>query len=259
VTSYLALVITVGVDLAAEPDQTGVAVLVWTAGGARVDSLRVGVDDDGILAASRDADKVGLDCPIGWPEAFIDFVVAHRGGHVTVPDATPGKVWRHPLANRMTDDVVHDRFGLVPLSVSADRIARPAMRAAGLLASLAADDRPVDRTGSGLVVEVYPAASLKQWGLSHRGYKGRLHAPELAEMADDLLNRISWLDVGEHRALFATSDHAFDAVVAALTARAAAIGQTHEPSPAQATVARYEGWIAVPSGPLELLGRPKQR
>jgi predicted nuclease with RNAse H fold len=251
-------VITVGIDLAAEPDQTAVAVLEWTASGARVRSLQVGVNDDEIIESTRDAAKAGLDCPIGWPEAFVDFVVAHRDGHVTVPEATPGKLWRHPLANRMTDDVVHAGFKLVPLSVSADRIARPAMRAAGLLSRLAAEGRPVDRTGSGVVVEVYPAASLKQWELRHRGYKGRANLTELRGLADELADRIGWLDLGGQRELFRASDHAFDAVVAALTARAAVLGQTHEPSPEQAAVARYEGWIAVPSGPLELLS-PKRR
>jgi hypothetical protein len=65
--------------------------------------------------------------------------------------------------------------GVNPLSVSADRIAHAAFRCAGLLARLAALGEPVDRAGSGVVVEVYPAAALRRLGLTHRGYKSRDH------------------------------------------------------------------------------------
>ena len=64
---------------------------------------------------------------------------------------------------RRTDTVVHDKLRLMPLSVSADRIAHVALRCAVLLAKLDAAGRPVDRSGGGTVVEVYPAASLLGW------------------------------------------------------------------------------------------------
>lgn len=238
--------ITVGVDLAAEPKNTAVAVIEWTAQGARVTELDVDRSDESIVSACAGADKVGLDCPIGWPEAFVAFVRAHRDDRVTPPGATPGMQWRHPLANRLTDDVVHTEVGVVPLSVSADRIARPAMRAAGLLASLAGEGDRLDRTGGGLVVEVYPAASLRQWALDHNGYKGKANLERLATLASGLREAAPWLDVDAFAELFSRSDHAFDAVVAALTARAAAVGQASRPTAAQAKVAAYEGWIAVP-------------
>jgi len=246
-------VITAGVDLAAEPVSTGLAIIAWSSTGVRLTSLSVGSDDAEILASTHDADKIGLDCPLGWPDPFVAFVVAHRDGQVPVPDGTPGKVWRHRLANRRTDDVVHERFGLVPLSVSADRIARPAMRAAGLLALLAAAGRPVDRSGAGVVVEAYPAASLKQWGLPYRRYKGAANRAVLDQLADSLLAAAPWLDIGAHDTLFRTADHAFDAVVAGLTARAAALGLTLAPAAADAELAQREGWIAVPVEPLATL------
>jgi predicted nuclease with RNAse H fold len=246
-------VITAGVDLAAESTTTGVAVIEWSSTSALVTSLAVGTEDAEILASTSGADKIGLDCPLGWPDPFVAFVVAHRDGHVPVPDGTPGKIWRHRLANRRTDDVVHRQFGLVPLSVSADRIARPAMRAAGLLSLLAASGRPVDRSGSGAVVEAYPAASLKQWGLSYRRYKGVANRPALNDLADSLLAAAPWLRLGRYEELFRTTDHAFDAVVAGLTARAAALGQTLKPAADELAVAQREGWIAVPLQPLTAL------
>jgi hypothetical protein len=48
--------------------------------------------------------------------------------------------------------------------------------------------------------------------------------------------------------LFGNSDHAFDAVVAALTARAAMLPGGVDPVPAEfADLARVEGWIALPA------------
>src|SRR5207237_39506 len=84
--------------------------------------------------------------------------------------------------------------------------------------------RPVDRSGAGAVVEVYPAASLRGWGLRHRGYK-RPRTPEvLAVAADDLLAAAPWLDCGPHEETIRRSHDAFDAVIAALTARAVSRG-----------------------------------
>jgi hypothetical protein len=42
------------------------------------------------------------------------------------------------------------------------------------------------------------------------------------------------------------SDHAFDALIASLVTRAAAVGLTTRPTAAEAQRARLEGWIAVP-------------
>ena len=45
----------------------------------------------------------------------------------------------------------------------------------------------------------------------------------------------------------------FDALIAALTARAVAVGATLAPDAAHAAAARTEGWIDVPTGGLEAL------
>lgn len=75
------------------------------------------------------------------------------------------------MAFRTTDAAVRELTGqrLIPLSVAADRIGHTAMRCASLLAALASGGMQVDRVGTGLVVEVYPAASLWSWQLPHRG------------------------------------------------------------------------------------------
>jgi len=70
---------------------------------------------------------------------------------------------------RRTDLFVHEQLHLTALSVSADRIAHVALRCVVLLAQLEAAGDPVDRSGSAPVAEVYPAASLRSWVLTHRG------------------------------------------------------------------------------------------
>jgi hypothetical protein len=207
------------VDLAAEPARTAVAVLGWDGGKAVVEDLGVGADDDAVLAALAAAGKAGIDAPFGWPDAFAVFLAAHQAGDVPVPGGLTGQQWRRQLAWRHTDEAVRAATGLIPLSVAADRIGHAAMRCAGLLAKLGNAGRPVDRDGSGTVAEVYPAASLQQWDLPY----------------------------------CRTSHDALDAVIAALTARAAALSLTLRPDPELQAPASREGWIALPTAPLAAL------
>jgi predicted nuclease with RNAse H fold len=242
--------LTVGVDLAAEAAGSAVAWIDWSTAGARVRRIDLGADDDLVIAALLAADKAGVDCPFGWPDRFVEFVTAHRAGQVDVPADTPGRDWRRQLALRVTDQVTRELTGLIPLSVSADRIGHAAMRCAALLTRLARHGRPVDRAGGGVVVEVYPAASLKAWGLPHRGYKRARHRRALGDLLDGLAAAAPWLELGAAEPICRSSDDATDAVIAALTARAAALGQVTTPAPEQRAAAASEGWIALPTGRL---------
>lgn len=245
--------LTVGVDLAAEAARTAVAWLDWQAGRARLDRVVVRADDDLVVEAVLGAGKAGLDCPLGWPDRFVDFVSAHRAGHVRVPEGLAGRVWRRDLALRVTDQVVHEQTGLTPLSVSADRIGHATMRCAGLLAELARRGRTVDRRGGGAVVEVYPAACLKRWELPYWGYKRAADLAALGRLVDRLLEAAPWLDLGGYEQVCRASDDATDAVVCALAARAAALGLVTVPTADQAGAAGTEGWIALPTTPLDRL------
>jgi predicted nuclease with RNAse H fold len=245
--------LTVGVDLAAEPETTAIACLDWSRGRASLRDLVLGAGDDQIVEAIKQADKAGIDCPLGWPAPFVEFVSAHQHGNVNVPPGLPGRDWRRRLAYRLTDLAAHEVTGRWPLSVAADRIGRTAMRAAGLLARLAADGDPVDRTGTGVVVEVYPAASLRQWGLPSVGYKGKANLAVLGDVVDQLRTAADWLDLDPGEALCRSSDHTVDAIIAALTARAAAQGLVTVPGADQLDTARSEGWIAIPTSPISSL------
>lgn len=239
--------LTVGVDLAAEPPKTAVACIEWSSGAARVSQVETRADDGLILDAIASADKAGIDCPFGWPDAFVDFVAAHRAGNLKVPDGVTGLGWRRDLTLRVTDQVTYEQTGLLPLRVSADRIGHTAMRCAGLLAALAHRGQPVDRSGAGVVVEVYPAASLKLWGLTHRRYKGKDKQREREHLVGKLKDVAPWLDLSSSEQQCLDSDDVLDAVIAALTARAANLGKTISPPPQHLTTARTEGWIALPT------------
>jgi predicted nuclease with RNAse H fold len=246
--------LTVGVDLAAEAERTAVARIEWSSGRARIREVVCGADDGVIVAAIAEAHKAGIDCPLGWPDEFVAFVAAHRAGHVTIPAGITGREWRRGLTLRLTDRVVAAETGLTPLSVSADRIGHVALRCAGLLAQLAGQGQAVDRTGGGTVVEVYPAASLKVWGFDrHRGYKRPGNTEALGHLVDQLRDAAPWLDFGGSESLCRRSHDATDAVVAALTARAASRNLASVPKPDQEPAARTEGWIAVPAVPLHRL------
>jgi predicted nuclease with RNAse H fold len=224
--------------------KTAVAVLEWTDGGAFVESLVVGVGDQAIVAAAAGATKLGLDAPLGWPEPFLEFLVAQRDGMPLPPTDLAG---RRRLAYRETDRAVTALTGLRPLSVAADRIGHAAMRAVGLVVALGTAGHPTDRDGTGFVVESYPAAALNRWGLPHTGYKGADNSMLRAALVTDLARVAPRLQLGEYAELCRTSDDAFDAVICGLIARAAALGAVHQPGPEHARLAVTEGWIVVPN------------
>jgi predicted nuclease with RNAse H fold len=235
---------TVGVDLAAEPVNTAIAVVEWEPSAARVVTVELPGDDDAVLRHADEADKIGIDCPLGWPDSFVEFLVDHQDLREHATDATSA-AWRRSLAYRHTDEHVRGVLGVVPLSVSTDRIGLTAMRAAQLQVALAHQGHSVDRAGSGLIVEVYPAAGLKHWNFAHQRYKGSTGRRALDLLVTQLRRDAPWLDLGDHETACRNSDHVFDAVVSALLARAAALGRTIPPD--DHAVAGREGWIAHPT------------
>lgn len=241
---------TVGIDLSAEPKGTAVALVDWEGTRAEVVDLHIGVDDERLLAwLAHPSKAVGIDCPLGWPETFVDFLSAHSSGSAP-RDINRSSGWRRDYVNRRTDLSVRERTGLVPLSVAADRISHAALRLAALVASQAAG-APVRRDGTGTIIEAYPAAALHMWGQSSRGYKGGKNRATLGESVDQLKAAAPWLILGDHEDLCRRSDDAFDAIICALVARAARCGATFPPETSEERRrASVEGWIHLPRGPL---------
>ncbi len=248
----------VGIDLAASPATTGVVVL--RPGDERwVADVIEAADDDALVEIVRDAIVVGVDAPLGWPDAFVEAVTAHHAGRGWTAGAD-----RTPLRYRATDLATRELVGgRLPLSVSTDLLGVVGLRTA-LLQQRWADEvwgGPEPRDGSGRLVETYPAAAFAAWGIDCVGYKHRSRVDAAREVrariADEL--RIScraWLDVDAIGARAVESDHVLDALVCALVAVAARSGATHRPPGAQDALARHEGWIHVPRGTLTDLGAP---
>lgn len=254
-------VLTLGIDLASQARDTGVCAVRWSGGTAEVVLLAVGAAggapfDDAWLAETAvglrelpRADKVGVDAPFGWPAPFT----------AAVGQADPAD-WplalgadRAPLVRRETDRHVWHRTGKLPLSVSTDRIAYPAMRCAGLLAWWSTHlGEPVGRAGGGFACETYPDAVLRTLLGMGRGrapsYKGPSEAARARRL--ELLGALAehGLALGaEHRAASTASDDALDALLCAIAARAAAVGLTEPPGDDVRGLADREGWIHLPA------------
>lgn len=220
----------VGIDLAAEPANTGLVVLY----GNEVVGARNNVTDQLIIEHIHKADKAGVDVPIGWPQPFVEHVRRHAAGQKVGTDSSIS--WRRQMAMRETDQEVHRLTGVRPMSVSTDRIAYPALRWSVIASQL---EVGTARDGSQVVAEVYPAAALKQWGLPHRGYKKDSAAR--ASILESLP-----IHAGEHVETIAGDDNILDALIAALVAREIPSGGTAWPAQDQRELALVEGWIHVP-------------
>jgi hypothetical protein len=125
-------------------ERTAVATIKWTAGRAVIEDVVSRADDDAILQVVKQADKTGIDCPLGWPAAFVDFETSHTQATSASPHLDRARAATSTM--RRTDAFVHEQLDLTPLSVSADRIAHVALRCAVLLAKGSAVDRPAWRT-----------------------------------------------------------------------------------------------------------------
>ncbi len=224
-----------GLDVASQPEGTAACWVEWKHGEATVRRIAEGVTDDTIrVIVGEQADKTGVDVPLGWPDAFASALSRHHRGEPW------GEHAAHALDLRATDLAVREATGRRPLSVSTDRIAYPAMRMARLLGG-------VDRTGDGAIVEVYPAAALRVWGLTATGYKRRAGAAALTDLVAALRTAAPWLRAGDEQWRRIERNHdLFDALVAGLVARAKTAGLCHEIPPEQRGLAAVEGWIALP-------------
>jgi len=237
--------LTAGVDLAAEPKGTALAIIEWKETAATLVDLQLGVTDETIVEAAAVVDKLGIDCALGWPIEFVEFLNNHANlGSTSFPDG--GMDWRRRASFRESDRHVREVTGKWPLSVSTDRLGLTAMRCAGLQGRLQQSGIEIDRSGSGKIVEIYPGASLRLWGFDTSGYRANEDAR--AELLTAIEHSVPWLNLGSYRELMIRSTDAFDAVIASLATRAAAINR-YLPAPRDIRdIAKVEGWIALPTG-----------
>jgi Protein of unknown function (DUF429) len=209
--------------------------------------------------------KIGIDAPFGWPEPFLDAVIAYRS-----EPAWPTGM-DNPLDDcrlRETDRAVHRRSGKWPLSVTSNLIALPAMRCASLLTDIAehVGVDAVSRNGTGLCCEVYPDPALRRWtdrapeGLAPREtYKGDGAADKRVALLTAIRRQLPIEDPDHRLEKIALKDDYLDALVCALVARAVERGLTYQPATkVEIERARVEGWIHLPCDSLERLGAERR-
>lgn len=232
---------TLGIDLAVQPQNTAACAIDWSTTPPTVTPPELNLTDADLTIRIHASDKAAIDAPFGWPDEFVAAVSDYADtGRFTTTE-------RARLRFRETDRAVAEER--LPLSVSSDRIAVTAMRCAALLTQLSEQGLDVDRAGFGRVVEVYPAAALVRLGIEPRGYKAK-DAHEARQAVTERLVAESGgalvLEPAVVEACVAT-DHALDALIAALVARAAALeGRADGPPAELVEQAQREGWIWLP-------------
>ncbi|MEA2171115.1 MAG: hypothetical protein QOF76_4415 [Solirubrobacteraceae bacterium] len=200
--------ITAGIDLSASPRTTAICRIKWDGAVARAEFASAHGTDERIAETIRSAERTGIDAPFGWPQPFVAAVTAH--------------------------------------AVSTEKLGVTAMRCALALDAAQQVGALIDRSGvTGAVCEAYPAGALHAWGIDRTGYKQADNPDARRRILRALRTRFPALDV-DGRLVVAT-DHALDALLCALVARAVLDKGTNRPeSPEDLESARIEGWIHLP-------------
>jgi predicted nuclease with RNAse H fold len=250
---------TLGIDLSTETTNTGICVIHWAEGRARVEFPEAMFSPRALSEAIAEGGWVAIDAPFGWPQ---DFVEAVRRWSTK---STWTTVASKRLRLRATDRVLAEH-GYNPLSVTSDRIAATARYAAKLLAdAYSLKGLAVERV-CGPIVEAYPVVALNEWGLRHDrrkkfratkdkspSYKQAKGSEERERIVRALGNKTcEWLDIGDASRRCGERDHDLDALLCALVARAASKGLTVMPeaepllAPRDRRLVSAEGWIHRP-------------
>lgn len=241
---------TIGIHFAAPSSQKWMAVVRWERDAAEL----VYLDRIGHYLELADVvntyELVGIDCALGWPRAFTEFVNSYAAKGSGAAHAYPSPI-APQFRYRLTDQIVmHTLPGLRLSSPVSSGAATATLQCAHVIAK---KDYPPSAFGgppdAGNVIEVSPQASLGQWEMPYQGYKaskGRslLHKMVTTMVKDPLgpqVNLGPWFDTCR------TNSHAFEALIAALTARAVALDRAIKPrNSAEVEAAMDEGWIWLP-------------
>lgn len=241
----------IGLDCATDDSRIGVALGEYQAGNVRVSRVEIcswerpAVSVIGEwLAGAREA-LLAIDAPLGWPAPLAHALRRHKAGDALA--ATPNDMFR-----RETDRFVQRKIGKTPLDVGADRIARTAHAALGILGDLRRRTRkkiPLAWNPDSLrgiaAIEVYPAATLVVHGFRSSGYKEPKQINERAAIVSELAGVLA---LPADTSQMTSNADVLDAVVCLLAAKDFLDG--HAMRPVDAKLASQEGWIwTAPLGP----------
>jgi predicted RNase H-like nuclease len=229
----------IGIDCATRPQKTGVALGVLHDDRVIIERCTTGDRHHGALelildwVSSDDEVILGLDAPLGWPEAMGQQLAHHQAGMGLTTEP-------HAMFRRYTDSAIKQRLGKQPLDVGSNLIARTAHMALTLLQHLrAATGLPIPLAWAAQegarwrAIEVYPAATRLVHGVTDKG--GHLTGLEAV---------LDWSRVAD---TVMASEDAADATVCALAAADFYRGRAVPPG--NEALARREGWIWTGSLP----------
>ena len=236
----------IGIDCAVEARNTGLACGWYEGGKARIDQATTGAGRAALVdtlldwASAASSTLIAIDAPLGWPAGLGQVLYTHEAGK-------PMPVEANRLFRRETDRFVRRMTGKQSLDVGADRIARTAHAALALLEAL--------REKSGLpvppaweaelppglsAIEVYPAATLRAYGLSAAGYKSAGGRAARHNLLGGLGEKI---DLPGEVWRMEESDDALDAALCVLAGADFLRGEVYPPEDEE--LAKKEGWIWV--------------
>lgn len=237
----------IGIDCAVQSKNMGIAVGRIHERRVMIEEICVGVNDPAQHVASvvenRSPVILALDSPLGWPAEMGRVLNTHSASEPLPFDA-------NHFFRRETDRFVKRNIGKQSLDVGADRIARTAHAAVGLLSRirvLASKSIRLAWTGQTLsevtCIEVYPAATLEAIGLSSRGYKGgkEIHSQARERLLGELNSVLKLSEEAVTKAV--ANDDAFDAALCCVAAADFVGGNVFEPEDLE--ISQKEGWIWV--------------
>jgi predicted nuclease with RNAse H fold len=105
---YALFVLTVGIDLASQPERTAVCWIRWNRGCAEAYHIECKATDGHLIEAVEQADKVGIDVPFGWPDAFVKAVTAYAETGRWPTTAINTSKTDKPLLFRATDHAIRN-------------------------------------------------------------------------------------------------------------------------------------------------------
>ncbi|MCA9838436.1 MAG: DUF429 domain-containing protein [Trueperaceae bacterium] len=242
------LIQVIGIDCATDWSRIGVAFGRVIAGKITIEVMEPASTDALAQIISLNLAKgkkilLALDAPLGWPSALGQNLAEHQAGAVISIEA-------NKLFRRDTDEFVRARIGKQSLDVGADRIARTALSTLKIISEL----EKVVSQAIPLVweanfsenigcIEVYPAATLKAYGLPNTGYKKNT-ANELEQrkiILEELSPRLAF--AGDSENVLLGRDHDFDATLCVLAAYDFLQDNCYFPTDLK--LAQKEGWIWV--------------
>ena len=236
----------IGIDCATDPRKTGLAKSMYRDG--ELSLIEASLGDRGQSIATTIATwldpgvktLIAIDAPLGWPQALGQALVSHQAGEPI--DAESNFLFR-----RATDRFIKSRTGKQPLDVGADRIARTAHTAVGLLGELRdLTNNPIPLAwGAGFTelsaIEVYPAGTLLAYGMPATSYKANNAGHQ--QVREQIISQLRLhMRVDDSKPLLANAD-VLDAALCCLAGADFLHGTAMLPE--DRGVAEKEGWIWV--------------